>query len=628
MPSVMSTGLSGLMAFQRAIDTTGHNISNANTTGYSRQSVEFGTRPSTPLGNGWVGNGVDVLTVKRSYDNFLSLNARAAGNSVSQLNVFSAQAERLNNMFGNADTGIAAQFQKFEGAMQGVASAPTSQAARQVLLGEGRATVTRLQNFDQQLRSLDAEVSSQIGSDVSEINTLAGGIARLNKEISAGLANTGQPPNDLLDQRENLLNQLAQKVTTTIVPQDSGVYNVFLGRGQALVLGSTTNKLQVQHDAFDASRPIIALKGEISTIDVTSSVSGGTLGGYLEFRSQMLDPVRSKLGTIATAFVDSVNAQHNKGMDLTGALGGDMFSIGGAVAIGAFDNAGSGTVSVARSSASTLQSTDYVLQKSAGGWSLTRTDTGAAVSMTGSGTVADPFVADGLAIQVGGAANVGDRFQIRPTRDAVAGLSMLINSPSAVAAAAPIRATAASANTGTGTTTLGEVLDPANGQLQQPVTLRFLTATTYSINGSGSFTYTSGQPIDINGWRVQISGAPAVGDQFSIGSNASGTGDNRNMLAVSDLLNSPLLENGTATLSQAIGGFVGDIGVRTHEAQINRDAQTAVLDETVKSRDNAQGVNLDEEAANLLRYQQAYQAISQVIRVASSMFDALLNATR
>jgi flagellar hook-associated protein 1 FlgK len=624
----MSTGLSGLMAFQRAIDVTGHNIANANTTGYTRQGLSLGTRPASPYSNGWVGNGVDVLTVRRSYDAFLTATARSADNSASQLDLFAAQAERLNNLFGNADTGIAAQFQKFQNAIQGVSAAPTSQAARQVLLGEARATVAGLQGYDEQLRQSNDSVNSQVTADVTDINGIASGIAQLNQAIAVGQGSTGQPPNDLLDQRDSLLNQLAKKISVSVVPQDNGTLNVFVGNGQSLVLGETASKLTVRPGSFDATQPIVSIGSGAASVDITGALTGGTLGGALAFRSQMLDPARNALGRIAAGFAAAVNTQHHSGMDLNGALGADFFSVGGPKVTGASTNTGTGTIGVSRSNVAALQDTDYVLQKTAGGWNLTRADSGAAVAMSGTGTNVDPFIANGVDVTVGGAAATGDRFLIQPTREVVAGMTVNISSPSAIAAATPIRATANVANTGQATTTLGEVLDPSNPQLRQPVTLQFLTANTYSINGAGNFAYTSGQPIDLNGWRVAISGAPAVGDRFNIQDNASGTGDNRNALALAAAMNKPLLDGGTASLTQAVGGFVGQIGQATHEAQVNRDAQVAVRDEAVTSRDNSQGVNLNEEAANLLRYQQAYQAMSQVIRVAGTMFDTLLNATR
>jgi flagellar hook-associated protein 1 FlgK len=247
--------------------------------------------------------------------------------------------------------------------------------------------------------------------------------------------------------------------------------------------------------------------------------------------------------------------------------------------------------------------------------------------MTGTGTASDPFKADGLSIVVNSGAAVGDRFEIRPTRDAANGLGVKITDPGKIAAAAPIKTAATAANTGTGTISAGSVVDATNPALRTTSTIQFTGANTYSINGAGSFTYTAGQPITINGAQVAISGSPAIGDSFTISDNTGGTGDNRNMLALSASLSKPVLDNGTTSLNNSTSRLVGQIGSQTRQVQASRDAQQIVQQEASDARDSVSGVNLDEEAANLIKYQQAYQAAAQMIRVASSLFDSLLQAT-
>jgi flagellar hook-associated protein 1 FlgK len=282
---------------------------------------------------------------------------------------------------------------------------------------------------------------------------------------------------------------------------------------------------------------------------------------------------------------------------------------------------------VTRTDTGALTEADYQLQFSAGTWTARRLDTGATVTLTGTGTVGDPLRADGLAIVVSGTPLAGDRFVVRPTRSAAAGMDVLISDPGRLAAAAPIRTATNAANTGNGLISAGSVTDATNPALRNTVTIQFLSATTYSVNGAGTFAYTSGAPININGWSAQISGAPAVGDTFTISDNSSGAGDNRNALALVDALRRPVLDGGTTSIDAASSSLVGSIGVATRQVQASRDAQAIVQQEAVDSRDSISGVNLDEEAANLLRYQQAYQAAAQLIRVASTMFDSLLAAT-
>lgn len=631
MADLLSTSISGLLAFQRALDVTSHNISNAHTPGYSRQITELMTRPGQGSNTGWVGNGTYVSTIKRAYDDFLSGQSRSASSAYHQLNTYATQANRINNLLSDTSTGLTASLQSFVNAIQAVADSPTSTPARQTLLSEAQTLVQRLQSYDASLRNLDAQVNAQIESEANTITQLARGIADLNQQIANGYARTGQPPNDLLDQRDRLIDQLATHVNVNVVPQGDHSVNVFIGNGQPLVVGHTSARLVATADPYDPGRKGLSFQTASGSVDVTTSVSGGALGGLLEFRSQMLDPARNALGRIGVALSEAVNAQHGAGMTLTGALGGDFFAVGDVQVRAHASNAGTGSLSVQRidGSAGALTTADYVMTHTAGGWVLQRTDTGATVPMTGSGTAADPFVADGLSIVVDGAAPVGDSFQIRPTAGALAGLDMLITSPEDIAAAAPIVAAAGSGNTGTGAISPGEVIDPANPALRDPVTITFISATQYTIDGDPTVhTYTPGADIDVNGWRVQISGAPDPGDSFTVSDNSSGAGDNRNALKLADVLNQPLVNGGTTSLNGAVGQFVGDIGVRTNQVQVSRDAQEVVYDESVEALQSISGVNLDEEAANLVRYQQAYMAAAQMIRVADTLFQSVLEATR
>jgi flagellar hook-associated protein 1 FlgK len=629
MADLLTTGLSGLLAFQRALDTTSHNIANVNTAGFSRQRVEVGTLPASALGNGFVGNGAQVQTVRRTYDDFIALQARTSSSSLESFSSFAAGAERLNNLLGDTNSGLTATLQKFVNAFQGVANSPSSIPARQVLLGEAEGLQARLQTFDSRLSEFDGEVNARIRGDVAEINTLANGIAKLNLEITSGLARSGgQPPNDLLDQRDRLLDELSQKVSVNAVRQDGGIVNVFIGSGQPLVLSTAATELSVTQDPFDATRLQLGVRTQGGVVDVTRNISGGSLGGVLEFRNTVLDPAHNALGRFSVALVETVNAQHREGLDLTGTLGGDFFALGAVQTFESSANTGDAALAITRADVGALTERDYVLQVTATGFALSDARTGIAVPFTGLGTTASPLSAEGLEIAVAsGTAAVGDRFLIQPTRAAISGLDVLVTDPSRVAAAAPIRTAVAATNVGSGKISAGEVLDATNANLRNTVTLQFTSATTYSINGAGSFPYTSGGNIDINGARVQLSGTPALNDRFTISDNSSGLGDNRNALLLTNALQQPVLNGGTTSLTASIGQFIGGIGVTTRQAQVSRDAQQVVHEETIQARSSVSGVNLDEEAANLLKFQQAYQAAAQLIRIADTLFQSLLGAT-
>lgn len=629
MADMLTVAVSGLKAFQRALDTTSHNIANVSTPGYSRQSVSFATTEPQGFGSVNVGTGVKVQSIDRYYDSLLATQMRTASSANSRLQAYSDKAGTLDNLFADDATGLSASLQKFTNALQSVANQPSSTSARQVLLSEAQGLSQRLQSYDQRLNEIDADINDRMSSEATAITTIAQNIANLNSQIVTQQATTGAPPNDLLDQRDKQLADLATHVNVSTVTQDDGTMNVFIGNGQSLVVGNQAGSIVTKPDPYLPQRTSLAYQasGSSASVDLRSVLSGGTVGGLLDFRREMLDPARNQLGQIAVGLASAVNAQHQEGMDLSGALGGNFFSVGGVGVQPNSLNAGSGTVAATRTGVGGLTTSDYVLSFTGGAWNLSRADTGAAVAMTGSGTAGSPFVADGLSFVVGGTPSNGDRFLVQPTANAISGFNVLITDPSKIAAAAPIRTTVGAANLGSGTISAGEVLDATNAQLRASTSIQFIDATHYSVNGAGSFAYSAGGNIDVNGWRVQVAGAPQAGDTFTVANNAGGVGDNRNALELAAVLGKGVLANGTTSLNSATSSFVGNIGVKAGQAATSRDAQQIIYDDTVKASDDVSGVNLDEEAANMMRYQQAYQAAAQVIRITQELFNSLMNAT-
>ena len=629
MGDFLSTGISGLLAFKRALDVTSHNIANVGTDGYSRQRAEFVTRTPSQFGNGYVGNGVAVASTTRSYDDLLAQNVRDASSSFSNLDTYASYLEKLSNLFGNTTTGISASMTKFASALQDVSNNPSSISSRQVLLSQAQSLTERLKSYDSQLASYDSQIESSLKSEVTDISSISQSLAKLNQQIAGAYAQAGQPPNDLLDQRDALLDKLSTHIDVSTVKQADGSVNVFIGSGQALVVGSNAATLATTTDPYDASRHGVSLMtpGGVP-VDITSNIKGGSLGGALDFRNQVLDPARNALGHISVGLADVINKQHHAGIDLNGTLGQDFFSVGGVQTLAKTSNTGNATFAVTRFDTSALTEGDYYLTKTSTGWTLRREDTGATVTLTGTGTPSDPLVADGLSFVVSGSAATNDSFLVRPTRGATNGLAVAITDPAKIAAAAPIKTLAGGSNTGTGEISSGTVVNAANPLLRNTVTIQFTSPTTYSINGAGSFAYTSGGNISVNGVQFQISGAPSVGDTFTVQDNTGGTGDNRNAQLLYDSLSSKALTGGTASINDTTNRLIGNVGVLTQQAQANRDAQKVVQQEASDARDSVSGVNLDEEAANLVKYQQAYQAAAQLIGVASSLFDSLLSAVR
>jgi flagellar hook-associated protein 1 FlgK len=622
MADLLSTAVSALTAYSRGLETTSHNIANVATEGYSRQRVLYGTREAQAYGNGWVGSGVNARSIERVYDQFLGLQYRTSTSALGRQEVFATLAGRVSAQFADADAGFGAALQRFVNAVQDVAAAPTSIPARQVLLAQASSLAGELRAQDERLEGLATEVNGRVAAAVNDVNGIAESIADINERIVSAQARTGQPPNDLLDERDRLVDQLSGRVAVSTVPQDDGALNVFIGTGQPLVLGPQAMPLSARPDAYDPASLRVGIETPAGFVDVTASLTGGEVGGLLDVQRQVLDPARRTLGQLAVGLAHAVNAQQRAGMTLSGSLGSDLFAVGGVQVLANESNAGSGTVAVGRADVSQLTTADYVLELGGSGWSLRRADTGATVAMTGSGTAADPFRAEGLAFVVSGAASAGDRFLVRPTFGAASSTQALLTDPADFAAALPVRFAAAAANSGTASAANLSVLDPANPALRTTATITFTSASTYSINGGPDTAFAAGTPIEFNGWRLELGGTPAAGDVFTVASNAAGLGDNRNALALSG----PTLNGGTASLADVFGRLVADVGVQTRQSQLSRDALALVQGDARAAIDSVSGVNLDEEAANLVRLQQAYQAAAQVVRVADSLFDTLLGA--
>jgi flagellar hook-associated protein 1 len=633
MADLLSTSVSGLLAFEQALDVTSNNISNAETPGYDVETANFQEEPGQSTGAGYIGSGVDISSITRAYDAYLAAQVNSTQASYSSSNALSTQAAQVDNMLSDTSTGLTATLQSFVNALQTAASTPTSTAARQALLSSGQALAQQIQTYSSQLSQDSGQLESQLSSDVAEVNGLSTNIATLNQQIAAASSN-GQTPNALMDQRDQLINQLSQYVSVQTASQGNNEVNVYIGSGQALVTGGSSQTLATIPSAYDPSQLDIGVtSGSGSTADITSEVSGGAIGGLLSARSQVLDPAINAIGQIAVGVATVVNQQQQSGMDMTGAPGQAMFSVGGVNVLPDSGNAGSASLTVTRGSLSELTTDDYELKYTGGTtpWQLTDETTGQSVTLSGSGTNASPLTGAGLSIVVGGTPQAGDSFLIQPTAAAAAGFSMVLTSPSQVAAASLVQATAGSANTGTGAISSAGVTAPSTWTTGT-YTVAFSAGNAYTVtNSSGTTvangTYTSGDPIDFNGIQLTLTGSPASGDTFTVSPNStSNTGDNSNLYAMIDTLSASALDGGTTSVNDAANNIVSQIGTVTQQAQNNATTQQTANQSATTNLNNVSGVNLDQQAATMLQYQQAYQAMAEVIQVSGQVFNSLISA--
>ncbi|MBT8136708.1 MAG: flagellar hook-associated protein FlgK, partial [Gammaproteobacteria bacterium] len=600
MTDFLTSGVSGLIAFQRALATTSHNIANANTVGFSRQQALLAARPAR--GTAMSGLGTEVTSVRRIYDQYLVGQVQSNTSSFNRLDAFHRLATQVDDMLAGGGTSVGTMLQDFFNALDTVADDPAALITREAMLGQARALTQRFDQAESRLNALDRDVNSRITNSVSEINALAQSLADLNSQIVASSFG-GQASNDLLDQRDNLLTELNSHVSVTTVTQDDGATNVFIGNGLVLVRGGTSEALATTQNEFEPSRLGIKFA---DGAEITSRLSGGEIGGALDFRREVLDPARNALGRLANGIAATLNQQHRAGIDLTGSRGGDLFATGAPVSQASSFNAGSAPVTTTIDDIATLTTDDYVLRYDGASWSLENSDTGVAVPMTGTGTAADPFRANGLTIEVGPGAAAGDRYLIRPNSNAAAGMELLVSDPAKIAAAAAIIGSTSTSNAGDAQVSAGVVVDAEHPDLLNSVNIVFIDANNYQVDGTGPVPYASGDPIIYNGWQVEISGSPQAGDTFTVSANTAGSADNRNALLLSGLQSAGALDNGSSSLSDSFGTLVASVGTVTQFAAINRDAQQVLLADSEQARLAVSGVNLDEEAANLLRFEQAY----------------------
>jgi flagellar hook-associated protein 1 FlgK len=551
---ILGNALSGLTAFQRSLETTSNNISNANTEGYSRQRVELATRPEQFTGNGYMGNGVEVANITRSYDQFISNQVRSSTATFHDIDSFYTLSSQIDNITADETTGLAPAMKSFFDAIDSVANDPSSVAARQVMLTEAESLTQQFNTMSARFGDLRKRVNDNVTSSVQELNGFAKTLAELNVKIVSDIGRSSgkQLPNELMDQRDLLLTKIAEKADVTYVSQADGSYNVFIGKGQPLVLGSAASTLSVVGDSNDVNQKLIMLNGQ----DISKQLSGGELSGNLRFRDQVLDPAQQQLGLLATGLATEFNNIHKAGYDINGNTNVAFFDL----------NSPTPQVKATVSDSSLVVSSAFVAPTSASGlgasyrldvtatvpattFTLTNLSDNTATAGLSAATLATTAATNGFSISFsGGSLTIGDSFQISPNFNAAAKIKL-------------------------------------NSAITNP---------------------------------RQIAAASATGLP----------GDNSNALKLANLETQAKMFGGKASFTQVYGQMISDVGSQTHAASVGRTAQETLLKQATSAKESVSGVNLDEEAANLINFQNSYQAAAKAVSVANSLFDTLIGAFR
>lgn len=631
MSDLFSITTSALQAFQQAIAVTSNNIANANTAGYADENIILSA--ALPQGSSGVaiGDGVDVQGVTRSVDELNNSQLNSSQSTLGSLDSLQTYTNQLDNIIGTTAGGLTTAMQNYYSGWSTVADDPTSTSARQALIGDAQSVATSLQTTNTQLQNLNTGINSGITSDVTQINTLTASIASLNQQISVSTGeNSGQQPNELLDQRDSAISSLSKLVGISTTTDSNGAVNVFIGNGQPLVLQGVVTKLTTLPNQYNASQLDVATASN-PTSSISSQITTGDLGGLLTARTTAVDPAINAVGQIATALSVTANTQQNSGLDLNGNLGANLFTVGSPQVVPSSNNTSTVTATVSpvtSANVGSLTSDNYLIAYNNGAYSVTDTSTGKSAGATVTGNT---IAVGGLTVTLSGTPSNGDTFLLEPTAAAAGGFAVSLTDPSQIAAAGAVTASASGTNTGSGAISSGTVVDPTNPNLLATATIKFTSATTYSINGVGSYAYTSGGTIPPttatqDGWQVQITGTPATNDVFTVQSNASGTGDNRNALAAAAGQTTGVLSGGTTSIDGATSALVTNIGSQAQQVNTSQTAQTAINTQALANVQSVSGVNLDEEAANLLKWQQAYQASAQALQIGNSVFTSLLAA--
>ncbi len=665
MASIQNVGSNALLAFQRAMVTTGHNIANSSTEGYNRQRVSFASREPQLVGGNWVGSGVQVSEIQRMYDGFMAEQVITSQSAASRLETLDNQVTRMDTLLARPESGLDDPLQEFYGSMQALSNDPSSIAARHTLITDAETLVDRFHFLGDEYSAMRLDVNQELENNLTVLNGLADSVANLNKVIvSARGSAGGQAPNDLLDQREGLVKEIAKLVDVTGVEQDDGALNLFVGQGQALVVASTATRFSVTTNPENTLSPDISMATANGSSVITNEITGGALGGLLEFRRDYVDPGQNELGLAAVGLVTQINQQHELGLDLTSTAGGNFFQDFNIQGKGSLTNSGAGAVSLdfVASDIGNVTTSDYrlVSDDGADAYTLTRLSDGTTWAIDGS-LPSPQLTADGFNLTVVPGANAGDSFLLQPTRDAAENIRFVITDPVRIAAAGSLRSAEMTdakgnpINTGDGTITQAVTSSVTGIPLTGDITFTF----TNDADGSGNSGFTIvGGPAAPNDYLLYdpttndiygknypdstnptqfenygslsftFAGTPVVGDQFQITNNDNATGDNRNALSMVALQESRFLTGGTVNLQESYSQLVSSVGADAKGIEINLRSQTGLLEANEAALSSVGGVNLDEEAANLIKYQQAYQASAQIITVSNQLFDTLINAVR
>ena len=664
---LLQLGKNGILAHQKSLQTTSQNINNANTPSYVRERTEY-------LESSY--GGLERVRVQRMIDEFANRQLRTDISKVSYYEANLQQAEQLDTLLGDSTTNVASSIESFFNSLQDANNDPGSVTARQLILAEADSMVTKFNDFSGYLDEQKSIINERIKLSTDRINSIAENIGNLNERIfaSQGGSDANGDTNALLNQRDEELRKLAELIEFNVVKHETGSLSVNLKNGQPLVLeDGRFNSVAAKNNPNTERLEFILEKehgaGKRSEFLVPVGDIGGEVGGYMEYRDEILMPTQRRLGQLAVRIADSLNTQNQKGMDLDNQLGRKLFDLTqtSAQGLGYDENTGNATVTmnVLEGNSESFPSenlqvtmtsaTDYeVVAVDATGKPLPGADV---ITGTVDGAGNADIVRYGVSLNVANTANAGDKFLVKPAESAASEISLSVRRPEDIALASPVRVKDGMDNEGAAgieiaaINTPDDYYDTANNTLLPGAPARIeitgQTGNAYDLEifakdgtSLGTVTGTS----DLSGvfaqaslpdpdYEVDIKGEPAVGDEYTIEYNLNGFDDNSNGQELSDLQRQQLVRRDgaedyepTMTFNESYGRLVSDVGSKVSQNRVLRDSAVAVKAQTEALYESQSGVNLEEEAANLIQYQQAYTASARIITTSQTIFDTLLRS--
>ncbi len=659
--SLYQTGVSGLLSAQQQLATTGHNIANVNTEGYSRQRVEQNASWGIVDGNHVVGSGTYVDDITRIYDQFSYREQLITQSGSSGANELHQSLNQLNEIMSFSGEAMISSVESFYQSINSIADNPSDLGLRSIALSQAEIISSDFRRLNENFNQLEASINTEINEMVSQVSEIGVELAKINEMLlhRSDLTHVGQS-NDLLDTRDRLVHQLAKLTNVNTLEDQYGVMTVTIGQGTTLVAGVTPLSVSVAGGDPDPLQTELRLQLPNSSVELDATKLGGAISAKFEFRDQHLKQVRNDIDRLAMSVSDTLNTSQANGLDLNGQQGNNLFSDINSLAaqqarvLDFSSNAGTLQAQLTISDVSLLPAHEFSIEFDGTDYLMTNLKDQSIINLgaDGAGTYTTPFGFE--FIEASGTPATGDKFLLRPNENAAANIQVELTDGATIAASTAVEITPSSNNISAGKVAISDMLDPitARAKAQQTPAMSFeviefpagtFTYTYTDVDGTATGNYTppaqaisippTGHPMAATPYfNVEVSGmpsglAPNAPEVFSI-SDAFGLGNGDNALAMALTQQQGLVEGGTKTFTQSLASTTAVVGSNTRSAEMVADTAEALFTQAYNRNQSTSGVNLDEEAANLMRFQQAYQAASQIISVANTLFDTLLSVAR